>query len=96
MTTGTQRHALEGLYGKQQQTGRDVYGMLDALAKAKALYGEQYGVPYGPEMEYLNQVVKPLATWGEELSYKLPQVSQSAAYNPVSYTHLTLPTIYSV
>ena len=82
MTTGTQRHALEGLYGKQQQTGRDVYGMLDALAKAKALYGEQYGVPYGPEIEYLNQVVKPLATWGEELSYKLPQVSQSAAYNP--------------
>ena len=63
-------------------TAREIFSVENRRAK----YDEELASPTGPEVNIAR--IRDIAA--------LPAASATDSSNPVSYTHLTLPTIYSV
>ena len=66
----------------------------------KKTYAQTYGPTTGDRVrladtELLIEVEKDLTTYGDEVKFGGGKVIRDGM-GPVSYTHLTLPTIYSV
>jgi hypothetical protein len=82
--SGSQRYAL----GEARTSATDIYSLLDTLAGRKAAFNTEYGIPYGPEEEYWNEIIKPLTAWSEHLRWGMPSESTEAEYTPSWFSSL--------